>query len=158
MSWRCKRHRAATIPTRIRIWLWPTLLALTFARLTHSWMNCYGATPKDTLLKEFTVPEVHALDAINKRDGAVAIAALQGSRSYDLAFPFILPYVRGMANLAAHQPQQAAAEFQVIADHPGVMPTFPSHSLAHLGLARAYAMAGDAAKARTAYQDFFSLW
>jgi eukaryotic-like serine/threonine-protein kinase len=114
--------------------------------------------PESTLLKQFTAPEVHALEAINKRDGAVAIAALEGSRSYDLAFPFILPYVRGLANLAAHHPQQAAAEFQIIADHPGVVPTFPSHSLAHLGLARAYAMDGDAAKARTAYQDFFALW
>ena len=39
-----------------------------------------------------------------------------------------------------------------------MIPTFPTHSLAHLGLARAYAMAGDAVKARTAYQDFFALW
>src|SRR5215469_15447615 len=144
MNWRCKRRRAATIPNT------HTDLAVAYAfsgdfRQAHAFLDeLLRGYPEDTLLKEFTVPEVHALDAINKRDGAVAIAALQGSRSYDLAFPFILPYVRGMANLAAHQPQQAAAEFQVIADHPGVMPTFPSHSLAHLGLARAYAMAGDA--------------
>jgi hypothetical protein len=56
-----------------------------------------------------------------------------------------------------HGPQ-AAAEFQKIIDHPGVWPSSPVHSLAHLGLARAYSLVGDKAKARTAYQDFLALW
>jgi hypothetical protein len=49
-------------------------------------------------------------------------------------------------------------EFQKIVDHRGIAPTFPEHSLARLGLGRAYRMTGDAAKARAAYQDFFALW
>jgi len=110
------------------------------------------------VLKRRTVPEVRALEAIKRHDGARAVAALEGSRSYDFAYPFTLPYVRGLAYLAASQAQQAAAEFQKIIDHPGVNPPSPVHSLARLGLARAYAMAGDEAKARTAYQDFFVLW
>jgi hypothetical protein len=49
-------------------------------------------------------------------------------------------------------------EFQKIVDRPGIAPTFPEHSLAKLGLGRAYKITGDAAKARAAYQDFFALW
>ena len=83
---------------------------------------------------------------------------MEGSRSRDLGVPFQVLYVRGLAYLSVNCGQQAAAEFQKILDHPGVDPTSPVHSLAHLGLARAYAKSGDTAKARTAYQDFFALW
>ena len=54
--------------------------------------------------------------------------------------------------------EQAAAEFQKIVDHPGVVLNFPLGALAHLGLGRAYALAGDKVKARRAYQDFLALW
>jgi hypothetical protein len=57
-----------------------------------------------------------------------------------------------------HQGGQAAAEFQKILDHRGVVFNEPIGALAHLGLARAYALSGDTAKARTKYQDFFTLW
>ena len=67
-------------------------------------------------------------------------------------------YVRGQAYLAAHQGSEAAVEFQKILDHPGVVLNEPIGALAHLGLARAYAMQGDTAKARAAYNDFFTLW
>lgn len=50
------------------------------------------------------------------------------------------------------------AEFQKVVDHPGLVLTYPIGPLAHLGLGRAYAMQGDTAKARAAYQDFLSLW
>ena len=49
-------------------------------------------------------------------------------------------------------------EFQKFLDHRGVVLNFPLGALAHLGLARAYALSGDAAKSRTAYQDFLTLW
>jgi hypothetical protein len=52
----------------------------------------------------------------------------------------------------------AASEFQKFLDHRGVTINYPLGTLAHLGLARAYALSGDTAKARTAYQDFFALW
>src|SRR5262249_54267704 len=58
--------------------------------------------PEDTLLKQQIAPEVRALEAIHQHDGAAAIAALEGPRSYDLSIPFSLPYVRGLAYLAAH--------------------------------------------------------
>ena len=67
-------------------------------------------------------------------------------------------YERGRAYLAAKKGTEAAAEFQKIIDHPGVVYYGISGALAKLGLARAYALEGDEAKARVAYQDFFALW
>ena len=67
-------------------------------------------------------------------------------------------YVRGQAFLQAKQADAAVAEFQKIIDHPGVVINSPIAVLSHLGLARAYALSGDTAKARTKYQDFFTLW
>jgi Tfp pilus assembly protein PilF len=66
--------------------------------------------------------------------------------------------VRGEAYLAAHQGREAATEFQKILDHRGIVLNEPIGALAHLGVARAFAMQGDAAKARAAYQDFLTLW
>ena len=65
--------------------------------------------------------------------------------------------MRGEAYLAARR-QRSAAEFQKILDHRGIVLNQPIGALAHLGLARAYAMQGDTAKARAAYQDFLTLW
>ena len=52
----------------------------------------------------------------------------------------------------------AAVEFQKFIDHRGLVVNFSWGALAHLGLARAYSLQGNQTKARTAYQDFFSLW
>jgi predicted Zn-dependent protease len=67
-------------------------------------------------------------------------------------------FVRGEAYLAAHQGGEAAAEFQKILDHPGVVLNQPIGALAHLGLGRAYVLQGDTVKAKAAYQDFLTLW
>jgi len=66
--------------------------------------------------------------------------------------------LRGQAYLLMQDGTAAAAEFQKVLDHRGIALNFPLGALAHLGLGRAYSVAGDAAKARTAYQDFFALW
>jgi hypothetical protein len=66
--------------------------------------------------------------------------------------------VRAQAFLAANQGAAAAAEFQKILDHRGVVGPCETGALAHLGLARAYALQGDTAKARAAYNDFLTLW
>jgi eukaryotic-like serine/threonine-protein kinase len=60
--------------------------------------------------------------------------------------------------LLAHNGQAAAVEFQKMPDHRGIVVNFVTGALTHLQLGRAYAMAGDTAKAKSAYQDFFSLW
>jgi len=67
-------------------------------------------------------------------------------------------YVRGEAYLAEHEGSQAAAEFQKILDHRGIVLNEAIGALAHLQLGRAYAMLGDTAKAKAAYQDFLALW
>jgi tetratricopeptide (TPR) repeat protein len=67
-------------------------------------------------------------------------------------------YVRGQAYLAARNGAAAAGEFQKILDHRGIVLNLPLGALAHLQLGRAYALSGDTAKARSAYQDFLTLW
>ena len=67
-------------------------------------------------------------------------------------------YVRGQAYLLAHNGTAAAAEFQKLLDHRGIVGNFLTGSLAHLQIGRAYALQGDTAKAKAAYQEFFALW
>ena len=67
-------------------------------------------------------------------------------------------FVRGEGYLAARQGPEAAAEFQKILDHRGIVLNQPIGALAHLGLARAYVIQGDKAKARSAYRGFLALW
>ncbi len=67
-------------------------------------------------------------------------------------------YLRGEAYLTLQDGNAAATEFQKFIDHYGLVGNFPWGALARLGLARAYAMQGDTAKAKGAYQDFLTLW
>jgi hypothetical protein len=67
-------------------------------------------------------------------------------------------YVRGQAQLMAHNGAAAASEFQKVLDHRGIVVNFVTGSLAHLQIGRAYAMQGDTAKAKVAYKDFLTLW
>ena len=69
-----------------------------------------------------------------------------------------LPYVRGKAYLAARQGTEAAAEFQKILAHRGIVINNPIGVLARLNLARAHALTRDFDRARRAYEDFFNLW
>ncbi len=129
--------------------------------------------PLDTLMQNYWLPTVKAAIALQQHDPAQAIAILHSSVPYELADPppfsagTMYPvYLRGEAYLAlakvtgtsSENAQHAAAEFQKILDHPGVIVNFPLSSLSHLGLARARALSGDNAGARTAHQDFFALW
>ena len=116
--------------------------------------------PDDTLLHNVWVPCAQALTALNRKTPEPAIAALQAATPYELGtiqalFPI---YVRGLVYLQARRGAEAEAEFQKIIDHRGIAPGALEHSLAKLGLGRAYVLTGDSAKARTAYQDFFALW
>ena len=67
-------------------------------------------------------------------------------------------YLRGQAYLLLRKGSEAAVEFQQVIDHRGVVLNCPLGSLARLGLARAYALQGDTAKARSCYGEFLSLW
>jgi tetratricopeptide (TPR) repeat protein len=92
-----------------------------------------------------------------------ALVSLEAAAPYELQtatfINYLYPaYVRGQAYLLAHNGTGAAAEFQKLLDHRGAAVNFVTGALAHLQLGRAYAMAGDTAKAKSAYQDFFTLW
>jgi len=96
-----------------------------------------------------------------------ALDALRAASPYELGLPAsgfynwpnLYPvYVRGEAYLATHQGSEAATEFQKILDHRGIVLNEPIGALAHLQIGRAYAMQGDTAKAKAAYQDFLTLW
>jgi eukaryotic-like serine/threonine-protein kinase len=129
--------------------------------------------PLDTLMQNYWLPTARAAIALQGHDSAQAIAILHSSIPYELADPppfscgTMYPvYLRGQAYLAlakasgnsAANGALAAAEFQKILDHPGVIVNFPLSALSRLGLARARVLSGDAAGARTAYQDFFASW
>ena len=101
-------------------------------------------------------------------DPVKALTHLQVARPYELGWPpsasvglfgALYPaYVRGQAYLAAGQGTAAAAEFQKILDHRGIVVSDPVGILALVQVARALALAGDRAKAVTAYEDFLLLW
>jgi predicted Zn-dependent protease len=123
--------------------------------------------PEDTLVQFNYLPTLHAQLALSRNNASKAIEALQAAAPYELgdpteAFTFLSlypVYVRAEAYLAGHQETgAAAAEFQKILDHGGVVFNEPIGALAHLGLARASALAGDNVKSRTVYQDFLTLW
>jgi eukaryotic-like serine/threonine-protein kinase len=121
-------------------------------------------SPNDTAAQFMSLPVIRATIALNEGNPSKAVDLLQGATPYELAptaggvMAMQVVYTRGTAYLAARQGAQAVAEFQKILAHPGSAGFSPTGSLAHLQLGRAYALAGDAAKSRTAYQDFFALW
>jgi eukaryotic-like serine/threonine-protein kinase len=92
------------------------------------------------------------------------VEALQAAAPYEFGaqFPFSTnmypPYFRGIAYLAERKGTEAAVEFQKVFDHSGIVLHEPIGALAHLQIGRAFAMQGETAKARAAYQDFFNLW
>jgi eukaryotic-like serine/threonine-protein kinase len=123
--------------------------------------------PLNTMLNNYWLPAVRAYLEIRGGHPAQALKLLEDALPYDLAFPqpqfsegglLYPPYLRGQAYLALRQGQQAAAEFQKLIDHRTIVQNNPLGSLAHLQIARAYAMQGDVGKAKAAYQDFLSLW
>jgi len=121
--------------------------------------------PSDTLLQGYWLPSIRGALALRAKDGATAIEALRATSGYELGSPqpfqlgTLYPiYLRGEAYLAQGQGAAAAAEFQKIVEHRGIVLNFLTGSLARQGLAKAQALAGDAAGAKKSYQDFFAIW
>lgn len=124
--------------------------------------------PEDTPVLFEYLPTLHALSALAAGAPLDAIRGLERAIPYDFAMPgtvlfakfggLYTVYVRGQAYLAAGRGQEAAAEFQKILDHRGIVLADPVGALAHLQLGRAYVVSGDRIKARGAYQDFLAIW
>jgi eukaryotic-like serine/threonine-protein kinase len=120
--------------------------------------------PLDTLVQRYWLPTIRAAVAMERKDPNRAVELLKETSAIELCLPTNLTvalapvYLRGEAYLALGDGDRAATEFQKFIDHRGVVANFPWGALARFGLARAYAMQGDTAKARAAYQDFLTLW
>ena len=122
--------------------------------------------PQDTVVQSVWLPTIHAQVETSRKNAARSIELLQTAAPYETGMSSVSAansclypvYVRAEAHLSAQQGPDAAAEFQKILDHRGLLWNCATGALAHLGLARAYAMQGDAAKAEVAYQDFLTLW
>jgi tetratricopeptide (TPR) repeat protein len=121
--------------------------------------------PQDTVVQTRYLPMARSALALNSGNAQAALDALTAAAPYELGhtnedFTFaVYPvYFRGQAYLAEKNGDAAAAEFQKILDHAGVVGNEPIGALAHLGLGRAYALSGNTVKAKTEYQDFLTLW
>jgi eukaryotic-like serine/threonine-protein kinase len=122
----------------------------------------YGS---NSVLKLYWLPTVKAAIELSKGDSAQVFRILEAAAPYELGSPPPLQigtlypaYLRGQAYLLVHNGNAAAAEFQNLLDHRGIVVNFVTASVAHLQIARAFAMAGDAIKAKAAYQGFVSSW
>jgi eukaryotic-like serine/threonine-protein kinase len=132
--------------------------------------------PLDTQMQSIWLPPIHAQVALNRKNPALALTVLQAASPIELGnIQFISNasclysvYVRGEAYMAAGQGSSAAAEFQKILDHSGIVWNCWTGALGHLGVARANALQArtsqgadaDAARVRAlaAYKDFLTLW
>jgi DNA-binding winged helix-turn-helix (wHTH) protein/tetratricopeptide (TPR) repeat protein len=131
--------------------------------------------PENTIVHSSFLPMIHAAVDMQSANATKAIEDLMPSARCELAltdlsmgFSLYPIYLRGEAYLTSEQGSSAAAEFQKILDHSGVVQNEPIGALAHLGAARANALqlktaqgaAADAARVRAlaAYQDFLMLW
>jgi eukaryotic-like serine/threonine-protein kinase len=121
--------------------------------------------PNGTIWNSVQLPEIRAVAALNRNQPAQSVELLASAAPYERSY-IEANYFRGLAYLRLHKGAEAAAEFQKIVDHKGaswgatwVHPNWGLYyAPSQLGLARAYSLAGDTAKAKKAFQDFFALW
>jgi eukaryotic-like serine/threonine-protein kinase len=127
--------------------------------------------PEDTSVQFSYLPTLRALDALNQNDAAKALEMTQAAEPYDLAVPgtayftgasffgALCPvYVRGLAYFQLGRYGEAAAEFQEILDHPGLVLNDPIGPMARLQLARVLSASGDRAKSAAVYSDLLTIW
>ena len=121
--------------------------------------------PNGTIWNAVQLPEIRGAVALQRDEPAKAVELLAAVSPYERAYPEAL-YLRGLGYLRLRKGAEAAAEFQKIADHKGANwgatwqhPNWGQYySLSHLGMARGFALTGDMAKTKKAFQDFFELW
>src|SRR5215469_3171406 len=129
--------------------------------------NFNKSFPENTVVQFNYLPTLRAKLALMNSNPQQALDALEVAAPYELGLPTLWfynwpnlypVYVRGEAYLAARKGEEAAAEFQKILDHRGIVLNEPIGALAHLQIGRAYAIQGDREKAHAAYQNFLTLW
>ena len=108
-----------------------------------------------------TLPVIRAQGKLDGDDARAAIESLRAAEPYELSdtrLPLLPALIRGEAYLRAHDGRRAAAEFQKLLEHHGVVGNSVLGSIARVGLARALALAGDTNAAKMQYESFFELW
>jgi len=125
----------------------------------EQWAEKYRKdNPDDPGVRFIDLPLLEAMVALSRNDALKAIEVLRPV-PYESRFLYSPnAYYRGLAYLANHQGKEAAVEFQKILDHRGRVSHRLEGAIAHLQIGRAYAMQGDTANARAAFQDFLTLW
>jgi eukaryotic-like serine/threonine-protein kinase len=121
--------------------------------------------PNGTIWNAVQLPSIRAAIALHRDQPARGVELLASAAPYERAYPDAI-YVRGLAFLRMHRGPEAAAEFQKIVEHKGanwgatwVHPNWGQYySLAYLGMARSFALEGERAKAKEAFENFFTLW
>lgn len=116
--------------------------------------------PEDTFVQSCYLPAIRGAIALRRHDSTGALRELTAATPYELGvagglFPV---YIRGLVYLQTGDGNHAAIEFQKMVDHPGVVLDGPIGALAPLQLARAYALSGQKAMAKTEYADFLQKW
>jgi eukaryotic-like serine/threonine-protein kinase len=160
---------AATVPKTVSNRDGKLFLALAFARAgkieqARKMSDVLDQdAPLDTLIQNYSLPTIRAALKLKANDPDGAIAALQPSLKYELSFNLsfngLYPaYIRGLAYLQRGEGRLAAAQFQKLLDHRGLVATDVIGALAHLQMARAQKMMGDNASARKSYEEFLSIW
>jgi serine/threonine protein kinase/tetratricopeptide (TPR) repeat protein len=121
-----------------------------------------GAAPLNTIIQNYWLPSIRAMIALQKGDPRHAITLLEIASPFELGLAnvssMVPVYVRGLAYLKNGQGPEAAAQFQRMLAHRGLLQNAPIAPLAQLQLARAFVAAGDLPKAETDYQQFLALW
>ena len=114
--------------------------------------------PEDTMIQRVFVPLAKAFVALSAGQPQEAINDAAPAKSFALVYPSA--YVQGLAYLQLHEASQAANAFRLATQSPGgnLQTTAPFYAQAQLGLARAYAIGGDKASAKKAYDAFFATW
>jgi eukaryotic-like serine/threonine-protein kinase len=119
----------------------------------------------NSIYKLYWFPAVRAAIDLDSATPQQTLIDLEAAAPYETGTPqqfavgTMYPvYLRGLAYLKAGRNSEAVAEFQKFPNHRGIVVNFPLGAVSRLQLARAYAAAGDTAKAKAAYQDFFMLW
>jgi eukaryotic-like serine/threonine-protein kinase len=120
--------------------------------------------PLDTLVQRYWLPTIRAAVALEMKHPNEAVELLEQTKGVELGTPTSVPtelcpvYMRGEAYLTLGDGERATAEFKTFVDYRGLVGSFAWGALARLGLARAYVLQGDHAKARTSYEDFLAIW